>query len=87
MKSYVIIACVVMGIAGISCASHYSNLSHADKVADISKIMKNDIKNDLDAEKILNQYTVGFRITNPLIGPSSISNSVRRVDPSHEDQI
>lgn len=87
MKSFGIIVCVIMGIAGLSCASRYASLSHADKVSDISKITKQEFKTDLDAEKILNQYTIEFRIANPLIDPGSISNSIRRVDPSHEEQI
>ncbi len=79
-----IIAC---GMTGLSCASRSGGLNHADKVVDISKVINQEFKTENDAEKILNQYTIEFRIANPLIAPGSISYSVRRVDPSHEEQI
>ena len=87
MKSVWIILLIFCGMAWLSCASRSGSLNHADKVADISKVWNQEFKSESDAEKILNQYTIPFRIDNPLIEPGSISSSIRRVDPSHEEQI
>jgi hypothetical protein len=84
MKSFCLIVGVFLSIAGLSCASRYGSLSHVDKIADISKIT-NQVNDE--PEKILKEYTIEFRIANPLVEPGTISNSIRRVDPSHEEQI
>lgn len=87
MKSVWIILLVFCGMAWLSCASRSGIFKHADKVADISKISKPEFKTESDAENILNQYTIPFRIANPLIEPGSITSNIRRMDPSHEEQI
>jgi hypothetical protein len=87
MKSARILILAVCGLAWVSCASRTGIFRHADEVADISKTASLELKTENDAEKILKEYTIPFRIANPLIEPGSITSNIRRVDPSHEEQI
>jgi hypothetical protein len=87
MRSVGIFIMVVCGMAWLSCASRTVIYRHADGDADVTKIASPDLTTGNDAEKILNRYTIPFRIANPLIEPGSITGNIRRVDPSHEEQI
>lgn len=87
MRSVSIFILALCGMAWLSCASRPGIFRHADSVVDISKIASPELKTESDAEKILSEYTIPFRIANPLIEEGSITSNIRRVDPSHEEQI
>ena len=81
-KNYIIILLYLLFV--ISCAGidHFKN---ADAFVDISNIRNVDIVSYDNAENIVQQYTIDFKIPNPLFGGTE--TRLRKTDPKHEDTI
>ncbi|MBN1290479.1 MAG: hypothetical protein JXB48_01465 [Candidatus Latescibacteria bacterium] len=80
MHPVTIFICLIIA----ACGSGGVVIQNTDRVADVSTFKGTTVENFESAEKILKDYTVEFKIPNPLSGQGS---SIRRFDPNHEDTI